>query len=74
MPQRYSKKLIAECIACFHDEDGIELTQEEAVEYLAGLGGLFHAFAIGGVAAAPHALACAEPTPSTGVRNTCGTL
>jgi hypothetical protein len=41
----YSKELIAECIACFRDEDGIELTKDEAAEYLAGLGGLFHAFA-----------------------------
>ena len=68
---RYSQKLITECISCFRDEDGIELSQEEAVEYLAGLGGLFLAFA-GGGGTAPAALA-AEPS-ATGVRNTCGTL
>ena len=68
---RYSQKLIAECISCFHDEDGIELSGEEAVEYLAGLGGLYLAFA-GGGGAAPAPLG-AEP-PATGVRNTCGTL
>ena len=71
MEQRYSKKLIDECIACFRDEDGIELTEEEAVEYLAGLGGLFLAFA--GVGEAGAGALAPRPT-TTGVRNTCGTL
>jgi hypothetical protein len=73
MEQGYSKKLIDECIACFRDEDGIELTQEEAVEYLAGLGGLFLAFAGVGGADSARARAGGAATP-TGVRNTCGTL
>jgi hypothetical protein len=71
MEQRYSQQLITECISCFRDEDGIELSEEEAVEYLAGLGGLYLAFAAGG-GAAPAALAA--ESPATGVRNTCGTL
>jgi hypothetical protein len=41
----YSQELIDECIKCFKDENGVELTQEEAVEVLKNLGGLFLAFA-----------------------------
>lgn len=57
----YSDQLIDACIGCFREEDGIELTREQAEKCLVGLGGLFTAFAAVDRAATPHALACAGP-------------
>ena len=61
MKRRYSPKLIAECIACFRDEDGIDITEDKAETYLRGLGGLFRAFAMSEAAA--RAALAAEPQP-----------
>ena len=41
----YSKKLIEETILCFQEENGILLTEEEAIAALDGFAGLYLAFA-----------------------------
>jgi hypothetical protein len=41
----FSPKLIERTILVFREENGIELSQEQANEYLYDLGGLFLAFA-----------------------------
>ena len=43
MPE-FSQKLIAETIACFKEEDGLSLSQDEAIAALEALGGLYIAF------------------------------
>lgn len=45
MPFKYSKELLAETILCFKEEDGLDILEETAEEYLDGLSGLFLAFA-----------------------------
>jgi hypothetical protein len=45
MPFKFSSKLIAETILCFKEEEGLEISEETAEEYLNGLSGLFLAFA-----------------------------
>ena len=45
MPFQYSKKLIDECIQCFKDENDLDITQEQANEYLDSFAGLYLAFA-----------------------------
>ena len=40
----YPTSLINETISCFKDENNISLSQEEAVEYLDSLSGLFLSF------------------------------
>ena len=45
MSHIFSKKLIRETILVFREEDNIELSLEQANEYLDSLGGLFLAFA-----------------------------
>jgi hypothetical protein len=59
----FSPELIADTIACFKDEDGIVLSEEEAIEVLHSFAGLYLAFAGGSGAAAPAALAAETPTP-----------
>lgn len=41
----YPQNLIDETIACFKEEDNLDLSVETAIEYLDSLGGLFLAFA-----------------------------
>ena len=41
----FSKNLIDETIQCFKEEDGLDLSPEQANEYLHSLAGLFLAFA-----------------------------
>lgn len=48
MKNQFNDKLIQETITVFREEDGLELTPEEACVYLQSLGGLFLAFAKGG--------------------------
>lgn len=50
----YSKNLIEETIACFLEEDGVVLTENEACEALDGLSGLFLAFSRPSVGARPQ--------------------
>lgn len=45
MSHHYSKELISETILCFKEEDGVDISEETAEEYLNGLSGLFLAFA-----------------------------
>ena len=42
---RFSEELIKETILVFNEEHGLNLSQEEANEYLEALSGLFLAFA-----------------------------
>jgi hypothetical protein len=49
----YSPELIAETIACFQEEDGIVLSEDQAIAVLRGLSGLFLAFAEGEERARP---------------------
>lgn len=41
----FSQKLIDETIQCFKEEDGLNLSPEQANEYLHSMAGLFLAFA-----------------------------
>jgi hypothetical protein len=41
----FSKNLIDETIRCFKEEDGLELSPEQANEYLHSMAGLYLAFA-----------------------------
>lgn len=59
---KFSLQLVSDTIACFKEEDGIELTQEQAIEVLESFAGLYLAFAEGG-AADPARLKAAEPPP-----------
>ena len=43
--KNFSKNLIEKTIQCFRDEDGLELSKEQANEYLHSMAGLFLAFA-----------------------------
>jgi hypothetical protein len=45
VPFQYSKKLIAECIQCFKDENDLDISEEQANEYLDSFAGLYLAFA-----------------------------
>ena len=45
MSHIFSQKLIRETILVFYEEDGIELSPEQANEYLQNLSGFFLAFA-----------------------------
>lgn len=71
----YRPELIAEAILCFKEEDGLDISEETAEEYLNGLSGLFLAFARPNLKGSdeqmtePH-----EPSRSMGVSNTHGTL
>ncbi|MFA6446410.1 MAG: hypothetical protein WCW14_04160 [Candidatus Paceibacterota bacterium] len=58
----FSQQLVLDTIACFKEEDGVQLTQEEAIEVLESFAGLYMAFAEGG-AADPARLKAAEPPP-----------
>jgi len=51
----FSKKLIDETILVFKEEDGIDLSPEQADEYLNSFAGLFLAFA-GGATDPPEAI------------------
>lgn len=59
---KFSQQLVSDTIACFKEEDGIELTPEQAIEALEAFAGLYLAFA-GGGAADPAGLKAAEPSP-----------
>ena len=43
--KNFSKNLIEQTIQCFKEEDGLELSKEQANEYLRSMAGLFLAFA-----------------------------
>jgi hypothetical protein len=58
----FSKELIADTITCFKEEDGLLLSEEEAIEVLHSFAGLYLAFARGSKAS-PAALAAGTPTP-----------
>ncbi len=45
--KNFSKNLIERTIQCFKEEDGLELSREQANEYLHSMAGLFLAFAEG---------------------------
>ena len=45
MPFQYSQKLIEECIKCFKEENNLDITPEQANEFLDSFAGLFLAFA-----------------------------
>jgi hypothetical protein len=47
VPFTFSKKLIDECIKCFKEENGIDISIETAVEFLNAFAGLFLAFSKG---------------------------
>ena len=42
---RFPQQLVLDTIACFKEEDGVELTQEEAVAVLDSFAGLYLALA-----------------------------
>ncbi len=44
---KFSQQLISETITCFYEEDGVLLTQEEALAVLDSLSGLYLAFTPG---------------------------
>jgi hypothetical protein len=71
----FPEELIVETIACFLDEDGVVLSEEEAVSALRNLGGLFLAFATGeNERGSGQRLSAGGAPRSTGARNTGGTL
>jgi hypothetical protein len=63
VPLQYSEKLITELIRCFKEEDGVDITPEEANEYLNSMAKLFLAFA-GGRSSPSHRLSEAGGTPA----------
>jgi len=72
---RFPQQLVLDTIACFKEEDGVELTQEQAVEVLESFAGLYLAFTpeenerAGGTR-----LSADGGSRSLGVSNTEGTL
>ncbi|MDB5204853.1 MAG: hypothetical protein JWP09_881 [Candidatus Taylorbacteria bacterium] len=75
----FSKKLIDRTIKCFKEEDGLDISEETANEYLNGLSGLFLAFADSESGPAPlgaDGLASRSKSGNSdqGVSNTLGTL
>lgn len=60
----FSKELITETILCFKEENDIDLTPEEANEYLNSLAGLFLAFSTKG-RSIPYGSNCPFPPPSS---------
>ena len=72
MSHHYSKELIAEAILCFKEEDGLDISEETAEEYLNGLSGLFLAFARPSLKGEMGERQ--EPSRSMGASNTHGTL
>lgn len=72
---KFSQQLVFDTIACFKEEDGVELTQEEAVEALESFAGLYLAFAPKEDERADGARLSADGgSRSLGVSNTEGTL
>lgn len=72
---KYNEKLVLETIACFKEEDGIEMTQEEAIAVLDSFAGLYLAFASeGSERVAGTRLSADSGSRSLGVSNTEGTL
>ena len=59
---KFSQQLVSDTITCFKEEDGIELTQEQAIEALESFAGLYMAFAEGGAVDSAR-LKGAEPPP-----------
>lgn len=76
MSHHYSPELISEAILCFKEEDGLDISEETAEEYLNGLSGLFLAFARPALTSGERTPATPEPEPSRsmGASNTHGTL
>lgn len=58
---KFSPQLVSDTIACFKEEDGIELTQEQAIEALESFAGLYLAFAEGRAADPAHLKAAELP-------------
>ena len=72
---KYNEKLVLDTITCFKEEDGIELTQEQAVEVLESFAGLYLAFASeDNERAGGTRLSADDGSRSLGVSNTEGTL
>ena len=72
---KYNEKLVLDTITCFKEEDGIELTQEEAIAVLDSFAGLYLAFASdGNERAGGTRLSADGGSRSLGVSNTEGTL
>lgn len=72
---KFSPQLVSDTIACFKEEDGIELTQEQAIEALESFAGLYLAFAPdGNERAGGTRLSADDGSRSLGVSNTEGTL
>ena len=57
----YPENLVLETIACFKEEDGIDLNAEEAIAVLDSFAGLYLAFAEDGAAASARLQAAAQP-------------
>jgi hypothetical protein len=54
MVETFSQELIRETIACFKEENGIDISPEEANQYLHAFANLFLAFASGNSNSRPH--------------------
>jgi len=63
----FSKVLIADTIACFKEEDGLLLSEEEAVAVLHSFAGLYLAFARGSRTAPARLKAAGPATPQVPV-------
>lgn len=74
MSHHYSPELISEAILCFKEEDGIDISEETAEEYLNGLSGLFLAFARPNLKGGEETQVNPPRISSMGASNTHGTL
>lgn len=72
---KFTQKLISETIVCFYEEDGVALSEEEALMVLDSLSGLYLAFTPEQYGDGTGTRLCADgDDPSAGVRNTGRTL
>lgn len=58
---KFSQQLISDTITCFYEEDGVVLTEDEAIAVLDSFADLYLAFVGSGSAASARLQAAAQP-------------